>query len=302
MIIRVLGSAAGGGVPQWNCACSNCESARVGRTPRRTESSVAVSTDGSRWLLLNCSTDVAEQIEAYSALHPRSLRITPIEGILLTDANLDHLGGLAILRQAGDGSQLRVRSSTIVRSIGLAQPPFAHFGTAPHRWVDLPLNELCGSDGEDDLVGNQLSIRVLPVAGRTPGYDGRRGIEGAVVAYEIAERGSDRRLLFAPVFGAIDDALADAIAAAKIAFLDGTFFSDDELRAVKPQVRGASELGHQPIGGPDGSLARLRGLDTRLIFTHINNSNPVLDPYSAAYEKLREHGAELAYDGMELAL
>lgn len=301
MIVRVLGSAAGGGVPQWNCACVNCAAARSGRAPARTQSSLAISVDGERWLLLNCSPDIAAQIEAFTPLHPRSMRGTPIEGVLVTDANVDHIGGLAVLRQRGQSTGFRVRSSAVVRAIATAQPGFAPFAAPPHRWLELPPDELCRDDGGGDLVGNVLSVRTIAVPGTTPGYDGRRAVHGAVVAYEIAERGSHKTLLFAPVFAAIDAKLRAAIAAASVAFVDGSFFSDEELDEVGLHKR-ARALGHQPVGGPDGTLTQLRPGATRLIFTHVNNSNPLLDPSSEASASVHELGAEVAFDGMDVTL
>jgi pyrroloquinoline quinone biosynthesis protein B len=301
VIVRVLGSAAGGGVPQWNCGCDNCAAARAGRIPRRTQSSVAISPDGDRWLLLNCSPDVAAQIESFAPLHPRGRRGTPVEGMLLTDANVDHIGGLAVLRQHG-ATGFAVRSSEAVRSIAVAQPAFAPFAAPPHRWLDVPLDAPCAATGENDLVGNELAVRALAVSGTTPGYDGRRTVRGAVVAYEIAHRSRAAKLLFAPVFCELDDALFGAIVAADVAFLDGSFYSDDELCTQELMPKRARALGHQPVGGPEGTLARLRATRTRVIFTHLNNSNPVLEPGSAAHASVLESGAEIAYDGMEVTL
>ena len=301
MIVRVLGSAAGGGVPQWNCACANCEAARGGRAPHRSQSSVAVSADGKRWLLLNCSPDVAAQIETFPPLHPPPPRGTPITGMLLTDANVDHIGGLTILRQRNENG-FSVRSSAVVRAIATSQPSFAPFAASPHRWLDVPLDAPCRAENQDDIVGNCLTVRALAVPGTTPGYDGRRVVRGAVVAYEVAERPGGNHLLFAPVFSAIDGALARAIAQAHVAFLDGSFYADDELVAAGLLDKHARALGHQPVGGPDGTLRQLRGLRTRVVFTHLNNSNPMLDPASPASGSVREFGAEIAHDGMELTL
>ncbi len=301
MIIRVLGSAAGGGVPQWNCACVNCQAARAGHAPRRTQSSLAVSAEGEHWLLLNCSPDVAEQIEAFPPLHPKQSRGTPIKGILLTDANVDHLGGFAVLRQGGSAGFL-VRSSGVVREIATSQPAFAPFASLPHRWLEVPPDSACDSENPTDIVGNRLTVRVLAVPGTTPGYDGRRIVHGAVIAYEIADRGKKRSLLFAPVFSALSDSLVHAITRSHIAFLDGSFYSDDELIAAGLLPKHARALGHQPVGASDGTLAQLSGVRSRLVFTHLNNSNPMLDPKSQAYASVRELGAEIAYDGMELTV
>ncbi|MGA8098757.1 MAG: MBL fold metallo-hydrolase [Candidatus Cybelea sp.] len=301
MIVRVLGSAAGGGVPQWNCACMHCQAARLGRAPRRTQSSLAVSADGTRWLLLNCSPDIATQIEAFAPLHPSHPRGTPITAMLFTDANVDHIGGLAVLRQRGAAGFL-VRSSTVVREVAVAQPAFAPFARSPHRWLEVPLDSPCVAEDGDDIVGNALRVRALAVPGTTPGYDGRRTARGAVVAYEVADRGSERGLLFAPVFSAIDAPLLEAIGRAAVAFLDGSFYDDDELIDASLLHKHGRDLGHQPVGGSDGTLAHLRGTGTRVVFTHLNNSNPMLDPNSSAYASVREFGGEIAYDGMELTL
>ncbi|MGA9946127.1 MAG: MBL fold metallo-hydrolase [Candidatus Cybelea sp.] len=301
MIVRVLGSAAGGGVPQWNCACTNCQAARLGRAPRRTQSSLAVSADGSRWLLLNCSPDVATQIEAFAPLYPSHPRGTPIAAMLFTDANVDHIGGLAVLRQGGAVGFL-VRSSAVVRDVAIAQPAFAPFTRPPHRWLEVPLDSPCVAADGDDIVGNVLRVRALAVPGTTPGYDGRRIARGAVVAYEVADRGSERGLLFAPVFSALDDPLRDAVGRAAVAFLDGSFYDDDELIDASLLPKRARDLGHQPVGGSDGTLAQLRGTGARAVFTHLNNSNPMLDPNSRAHASVREFGGEIAYDGMELTL
>jgi len=288
-------------VPQWNCACKNCEGARTGRIARRTQSSLAVSIDGKDWLLLNCSPDIAAQIEAFAPLQPHQSRGTPIVGMLLTDANVDHLGGLATLRQGGAGG-FTVRSSAVVREIATAQPAFSPFAQPPHRWLEVPLDRTCQSEGAGDIVGDELTVRAFSVPGVTPGYDGRRRLQGAVVAYEIAERGRDDRLLFAPVFASIDDPLMRAISAATVAVVDGSFYSEDELLAGGLLPKRARDLGHQPVGGAGGTLEQLSGATTHLIFTHLNNSNPMLDPQSSAHAQIRAFGADIAYDGMELRL
>ncbi len=300
MIVRVLGSAAGGGVPQWNCACAQCAAARRGEQPRRSESTVALG-DGRRWLLLNCSPGIAAQIETFAPLQPQSRRGTPIDGMLFTDANVDHIGGLAVLRQTGT-HKFVVRSSALVREIATAQPAFAPFARPPHRWIDVPANALCEPADAEDLVGHTFDVRTIAVDGTTPGYAGRRHIEGAVTAYEIRDRESGKVLLFAPVFAAIDEPLKKAIERADLAFLDGSFYSDDELQRGRLMEKTARGLGHQPVGGADGTLAQLRRGNAAIVFTHLNNSNPMLDPASEAARRVRDFGALIAYDGMEFSL
>jgi pyrroloquinoline quinone biosynthesis protein B len=301
VIVRVLGSAAGGGVPQWNCACANCSAARAGGRPHRTQSGLAISRDGDRWLLLNCSPDIGAQIESFAPLQPRQSRGTPIAGMLFTDANVDHLGGLATLRQDGE-HRFVLRSSAVVRKIAARQSAFARFTQPPHRWLEVPLDGPCVPCSDDDLAGNDFEIRAIAVPGATPGYDGRREAAGAVVAYEIAESKRTKRLLFAPVFSEIDGALAKAIASAAVAFLDGTFFSDDELVSQRLLPKHARALGHHALGGREGTLEQLHGAATRIILTHINNSNPILNPDSPAARSVRDANAEVAHDGMELRL
>ena len=301
VIIRVLGSAAGGGVPQWNCACTNCSAVRDGRRPLRTQSSFALSADGERWYLVNISPDIASQIERYAPLQPRSTRGTPIAGVLLTDANVDHMGGLTVVRQQGD-HRFVLRSSAVVREIALRQAAFAPFAEPPHRWRAIDDAAVCAPEFDDDPVGGALEIRAVFVPGLTPGFDGRHATPGAVVAYEVHDRRSGGRAVFAPVFSGTNRALIDALERADVAFLDGSFFTDDELPGLGLGEKTARALGHQPAGGADGTLAAVAALKNRRVFAHLNNSNPMLDPDSLAALAVAETGAEVAYDGMELRL
>ena len=301
MIFRVLGSAAGGGVPQWNCACANCTAARDGLQPRRLQSSAAISADGGRWILLNCSPDIAQQIESFSELQPRATRDTPIASILITDANVDHIGGLATLRQRGS-HRFVVRSSAVVREIACAQPAFAPFAAAPHQWLDVPLDGAYLPPSQDDSIGTAVAVRSFAVPGTTPGYSGRHTIEGAVVAYELRDMTSGGTILFAPVFSEMNGALRSALQRVDVAFLDGSFFTDDELIEEQLMDKRARDLGHLPVGSADGSLSALDGTHGRVFFTHVNNSNPMLDPQSPAAARVRAAGADVAYDGMEVRL
>ena len=296
MIVRVLGSAAGGGVPQWNCGCPHCASARAGRIPRRTQSSFAVSSDGEAWWLINVSPDIAQQIEAFEPLQPRALRGSPIAGILLTDANVDHMGGLAVLRQSG-ARGFTIWSSAVVRSLALEQVAFAPFAMPPHRWETF-------LDGQSHALDDRLSVSAIAVAGTTPGYAGRMEAPGAVVAIAVADRETGGRLLAAPVFAAVDPVLRNALASADVAFIDGSFYADDELADFGVDGKAARRLGHLPAGGADGSLALLasEARGTRVIYAHLNNTNPLVDPASAAYTEAETHGFAVAEDGLMLTL
>ncbi len=295
MIVRVLGSAAGGGVPQWNCACANCDAARAGRGPRRSQSSFAISADGERYWLINASPDIASQIEAAPDLQPRAGRGTPIAGMLFTDANVDHLGGLAVTRQAGDHA-FEIYSTATVRTLACSQPAFAPFARAPHRWHTVV-------PGQRFRLDDRLDVSVLAVDGSTPGYAGRERRADAVVGYCVSDARAEKSVLFAPVFADVDRSLLDAAAIADVAFFDGSFWSDDELTGVGVE-KTARALGHAPIGGTSGSLVLLAGVAPkgRRFFAHVNNTNPILDPASAAFAEITGRGFEVAADGLEIRL
>jgi len=295
VIVRVLGSAAGGGVPQWNCACPNCAAARAGLQPRRSSSSFAFSADGLRWWLVNVSPDIAQQIEAYAPLAPSVGRGTPIAGMLLTDANVDHAGGLGVLRQQGD-HRFEIYSSATVRDILTQQPAFATFASAPHVWsVSEP--------GTTFTLDGALSVRVVELPGLTPGYAGRRALGDAVAGYFVTDTKTGGSALFAPVFLACSDALLAAAREATVAFFDGSFWSDDELDGVGVE-KSAPALGHAPISGERGSLVRLASLPPRAgrYYAHLNNTNPVLDPVSSAAREIGAAQIALAYDGLQIEL
>lgn len=290
MQLHVLGSAAGGGVPQWNCGCSNCAAAREMRLPHRTQASLAASADGKSWVLFNATTDVRRQIETDRALAPRALRDSPILAVFLTDANIDHSAGLLDFRQAGP---LRVFSTGVVRETLCASAMFAPFSTEPRTWEAI--------DGREAAVAG-LRIAPIRVPGLLPAYAGGQSVEGAATAFSI-EDASGVKCVYAPVFSDVSDALARAADDADAAFFDGSFWSDDELIARGLGTRTAREMGHAPIDGPDGSLAAVRtSRCARKFYTHVNNSNPLLDPSSTAFAQLRAAGISLAEDGTELTL
>jgi len=267
----------------------------MGIQPRRTSSSFAISQTGERWWLINVSPDVAQQIEAYKPLQPRSDRGTPIAGMLLTDANVDHIGGFAVLRQDGTHA-FNVYSTETVRRIACAQEAFAPFARAPHRWLTV-------EPGQTFALDDGLAVHVVPIAGLTPGYAGRQPLDDAVVAYAIVDTASSESALLAPVFMEVTNPLVAAATEATVAFFDGSFWSDRELRGVGvPKL--ARDLGHAPVGGASGSLARLSRLahPPRSFYAHLNNTNPLLDPQSAASSELKRARADIAFDGLEITL
>jgi pyrroloquinoline quinone biosynthesis protein B len=292
MLVHVLGSAAGGGVPQWNCACTRCQAARTGRAPERLEAAIAISIDGGSCLLFNATTDVRRQIEREPALRPHNNRTTPISAIFLTDANIDHCAGLLCLRQAFDVS---VYSTAAVRdALARQNIAFAPFGAPPRTWHDIE-NQTVRFQPSDG--GESIAVSAIEVAGRMPAFAGGSAQAGAAVAYRIEADGG-AKVVYAPIFAALDAALLSAIADADLALVDGTFFTDDEMIDQGLGQRTATSMGHLPIGGQDGSLAALSPLRSRhILYTHINNSNPMLEPGSPAHVAVARAGISVVDDG-----
>jgi pyrroloquinoline quinone biosynthesis protein B len=287
--VRVLGSAAGGGFPQWNCGCGNCLGVRAGtvRAVPRTQDSLAVTSDGERWAMLNCSPEVRAQIEAFPSLHPRAPRHTPITAIVLTNGDLDHCLGLFSLRES---QPLTIFATDAVRA-GLTESIFYRtLERFPGQvtWKRLVLDE------EVDL-GNGLRVRARAVAGKPPLHlAGRAPSAEDNVGLWIG----DQRHRIAYVPGAADvAALSEPV---DCLFFDGTFHSENELIELGLGTRPARDMAHIPVGA---SLAALAGVAARRrIFTHINNTNPILLDDSPERAALTSAGWEVAFDGMELSL
>ncbi|HET9342648.1 MAG TPA: MBL fold metallo-hydrolase [Candidatus Eremiobacteraceae bacterium] len=290
MHLHVLGSAAGGGVPQWNCGCKNCTAARAHRLPQRTQASLAASADGKAWVLFNVTTDIRAQLAADPSIAPRSGRDTPLCTIFLTDANVDHCAGVLDFRQAGE---LTIYSTRAVRDTLLRNEIFAPFARAPRVWhvIDDDPVDIC-----------ELRISVIPVDGLLPSYAGGARMPGAACAFVIEDR-RGARVLYAPIFASVNDKLATAAASCDAAFFDGSFWSDREMIALGLGTRTATMMGHQPVSGSGGSLAALRACPCpRRFYTHVNNTNPMLDPASSEAKQLEDAGFEIAMDGAVIEL
>ena len=302
MRIRVLGSAAGGGFPQWNCDCPCCRAVRDGSRPARprTQSSVAVSGDGECWVLLNASPDIHRQIEAFPELHPRPGRTPPVGAVLLTDAELDHTLGLLLLRESrGVRVYGTEATSEVLRSGSGILPTLQRY--CPVDWHPVAL-------GAELSLGGGLSCRAFDVPTRKrlrfalPGGD-QGGGEGRVVGYRITDRRTGRVLVFLPCVQELTAQVAGEIAGGSCLLIDGTCWSDDELITLGLAEKTSRDMGHVPISGPGGSLMRLATLHVyRKIYTHLNNTNPVLDEDSPERAMLRAAGIEVADDGLMLDL
>jgi pyrroloquinoline quinone biosynthesis protein B len=290
--LRVLGSAAGGGSPQWNCGCPVCTAVRAGAAPVRTQSSVAVSADRRRWFLINASPDVRTQIEAFPGLHPRGDRTTPLAAVLLTDAELDHTLGLLLLREARD---LRLYATPAVHKT-------LYDGSGVLRTLEryCPVEWRAVDPGVDLPLAEGLSCRAFDVPTTKRDRFGTGAGPGRVVGYRLTG-GDGRTLVYLPGVQALTPALCAEIAGCDCLLIDGTCWADDELVRLGLAGKTSREMGHLPIDGPDGSLARLRSLGIgRTIFVHMNNTNPILLPDAPERRIVRDCGMEVAMDGLEV--
>jgi pyrroloquinoline quinone biosynthesis protein B len=300
VILRVLGTAAGGGYPQWNCACRMCRRGRAGQDscPRRLQDSVAVSGDQESWFLLNASPDVAAQIEAAPQLHPGPApRQTPLRGVLLTDAEIDHASGLLALRQ---GAALDVYGTQTVldaldRWLSLRRVMGA-FGCA--RWTPV-------STGCSFRLAGGLSARCFPLGGHPPRYAADQdpaALPGEwSVGYRIQDEATGGVAAYAPGVARWTAALEAELNDAECVLMDGTFWSRTEMADAGVGQRTAAEMGHLPVGGTDGSAVRLAGLTAgRRIYVHINNTNPILDEQTEEHARIVAAGLEVGWDRMEV--
>jgi pyrroloquinoline quinone biosynthesis protein B len=306
MVIRVLGSAAGGGFPQWNCGCPNCRGLREGtvRAQARTQECVAVSADGAAWLLLNCSPEIRQQIEGFPGLHPRGPRHSPIAAILVTNGDLDHCLGLLSLRES---HPLVVYATEPVRR-GFVEDNVLYRtlerfpGQVTWRTLKLGGDEaIVGPDGRP----TGLAVTPLAVPGKLPIHLEHRASPAPEdnIGVRVREQATGRMLAYCSAAAAVTDDVRRALDAADAVFFDGTFWSSDELPALGLGTKRAEAMAHVPVGGPDGSLARLAGLRARRrVYIHINNTNPMLRDDSAERAQVDAAGWEIARDGMEVRL
>lgn len=289
MRVRVLGAAAGGGFPQWNCSCTQCQAARTGsRACRpRTQSSIAVSPEGRRWFLLNASPDLRAQVESCPALHPRGLRDSPVQAVLLTDAELDHTLGLLLLREAG---RVEVHATpavheTLCTGTGLLRTLGSYTQVA---WRPV-------APGTDVSLAEGVSYRAFSVPTT-------KGVTDGVVGYRITNAHTGRALVYLPGVEALTPPLRAELEGCSCLLVDGTCWQDDELIRLGVAGRTSREMGHVPIAGAGGSLERLSSLSARRVYVHVNNTNPVLLEDSPERRIVEEHGFEVAEDGQELEL
>jgi pyrroloquinoline quinone biosynthesis protein B len=307
MLVRVLGSAAGGGLPQWNCACRNCSDVRAGLPglAARSQSSLAVSADGVNWCLLNASPDLREQISAFAALTPSveyGVRFSPLKSVILTNADVDHVAGLLHLRE---GQPFHLYGSDRILDVIAANPIFGVLadGVVTRSVVKSGTRfEPKGCPG--------LAIEMFWVPGKVALYleegtvDQNFGSgDGDVVGLKLMDRATGAFACYIPGCAEVTPDLIEQIEGAAALLFDGTLYMDDEMIVQGLSPKTGARMGHISISGEDGSIARLAGVDVgRRIFIHLNNSNPALREGSPERQAVESAGWEVAYDGMEFRL
>ena len=302
MHVILLGTAAGGGFPQWNCWCPSCRVARTDpqRAIPRSQSSAAVSADGTRWFLLNASPDFHQQLGRLTSAPPAGYRHVPVEGIVLTDAELDHTLGVVLLREA---RQLQVLATDAVRRVieddsrVLAVTRAFADVTVTELVPDRP-TELCYRDG----TASGLVVTCFPVPAGPPRF-AREERPGHTVGIVVRDARTGGTCAFVPGCGGLDEALLARLAATDLVLFDGTFWTDHELIDLRISERTARQMDHLPVSGPDGSLARLARLPSHYrVYTHINNTNPMLLEDGAERTLVESTGVRIGNDGMRFTL
>jgi pyrroloquinoline quinone biosynthesis protein B len=311
MQVKILGSAAGGAFPQWNCACSNCRAVRSGifRGKPRTQTQVAITEDGHSWFLLGASPDLRAQIESTPDLHPREgLRQSPIAGVVLANADLDHALGLLLLREL---QPLRIHAAASVRRILREDNSmFGMLQRIPNQtaWTDFESGKqfhLCNAEGED----SGLRCHAWSLSEHYPAYvtahrqaklaPGEASL-GFIIDSHSNDSPSGARFAYMPAVPQLDDTLLQQLDTCEVVLFDGTFWSDDELIRVQGSGQTARQMGHIPV---ESILVKLAGVRRpRKIFLHINNTNPMLDEASPQHRQVRDAGWEIAEDGWQFDL
>ncbi len=298
MLIRILGSAAGGGLPQWNCRCETCEAARAGvRAHPRTQSSLAVRGGDGPWYLVNASPDVRQQLEALTPRQVADVRASPVAGVLLTDAEIDHTAGLLLLRESA-----------------VPVPVFGDEGVARalrHGFPVLPILERYSGvrwhtlqpERRRALDGSSLTVEPFAAGGDAPRYMSGSDVELQASGFVFRDRASGGVATYVPGLARLDDDVLGRFAASDVVMVDGTFWRDDELAALGISARSARDMGHVALSGPGGTLDALAALERpRKVLVHINNTNPILIDGSPERDAVLRAGVEVGDDGLEIEL
>jgi pyrroloquinoline quinone biosynthesis protein B len=296
MTAIVLGAAAGGGFPQWNCNCEVCRLAWAGdpRVRPRTQASLAVSADGKRWALFNASPDLRAQIAATALLHPRDKRTSPVEAVVLTGAEIDQTAGLLSLRERSP-FELVATAATLAT---IADNPM--FGALA---ADVVRRRAVAPGERFALAGLQAELFMVP--GKVPLYlegDDPEIAEQSAANVGIEVTDGAARLAYVPGTAAMTPALHERLQRADAILFDGTLFTDDEMLRTGTGTKTGRRMGHMPIDGEGGTLAALQDIAAWKLFVHINNTNPILVDDSPERRRVEAAGWQVAFDGMEIVL
>ncbi|MAP26476.1 MAG: pyrroloquinoline quinone biosynthesis protein PqqB [Methylophaga sp.] len=304
MHIHVMGSGAGGGFPQWNCNCNNCKGVREGtvKASRRTQSSIAISSDGVDWILFNASPDIKKQMDDFPALQPaREVRDTAIKAILITDAQIDHVTGLLTLREHNKPWDIYC-TEAVHDDLTTGFPVFnilGHFrGINWHEIkTDLESFTIPAAPG--------LIFTAVPLKSEAPPYSPHRHntVPGDNVGIRVEDTRTGKNVFYAPGLGVVEDHVLEFMRNADVVLVDGTVWTDDEMSKEGISDKRAQEMGHINQSEDGGTISFLNSMERpRKILIHINNTNPILNEESAERQVLNNAGIELAYDGMDIEL
>jgi pyrroloquinoline quinone biosynthesis protein B len=306
--IVVLGAAAGGGVPQWNCGCVVCQTARNGRSGlQSTQASIAISADGEHWFLINASPDLRQQLIATPQLHPKAgqLRHSPISGVILTNSEVDAVAGLLSMRE---GSPFTIYAHPRVLAILKANSIFNVLSETNVRRQPIGIDEAF-EPALPDGSPSGIEIVAFAVPGKGAWYlEGKAHPAGGdgtgdTLGLRIGDKASGKHLYFLAACAQATPELKQRLAGASLIFFDGTVWRDDELIAAGLGAKTGQAMGHIAMSGEHGAIAALAdlGID-RKIFLHINNSNPALLRDSAERKTAEHAGWQIPADGMEITL
>jgi len=292
----ILGAAAGGGLPQWNCGCDNCNLTRKGKIPSQTQSSLAVTGDGMHWAILNASPDIRVQMERASILHPTDLRELPLSSVLVTNGDIDHVAGLLTLREM---QPFTLFATGGIHDVLNQNPMFdalnASVVTRTPIALELPFELAPG-----------LQATLFPVPGKVPLYLEGEQVQTDLIGEQtvgVKLEGGGHTAYYIPGCAMLNDDLRDRLSGAELLFFDGTLWRDDEMVQAGLGQKTGKRMGHMSMSGADGSIAAFEDMGiARRIFVHMNNTNPVLRPNSAETAEAEAAGWTIGRDGMEIIL
>ncbi len=307
MKVQILGSAAGGGFPQWNCNCRNCKGVREGviNARPRTQSSIAVSADGVGWVLFNASPDIRAQLESFRPLQPsRGVRDTGIFGVVLTDSQIDHVTGLLILRE---GCPHDVWCTEMVKQDLTTGFPLFTMLSHWNGGLDWqPISAIASGPSVFSIPGvPALKFTAIPLLSNAPPYSPHRDNPqpGDNIGVLIEDTRSGKSLFYGPGIGHIEAPVREIMEGTDCVLVDGTLWRDDELIVAGITNKLGTAMGHLPQSGPGGMIEFLDSLPKpRKIMIHINNTNPILDEDSVERREIEAHGIEVSFDGMSIEL